>query len=206
MLILSTYNVFSSQIHSPWRGDKVDSGKGLSYRPANLCSHAGRYDNPMPESTLSPRQGLWIWLLYAQLCTLTSYFSYCRKVVTFFTLQCAKISKCVLPWCTQTVQRYNALSKAYWNRDFRRMAHFYSYVQNWKKTPRVKSKYSHIHRVYRVPGFLSSRPNWVPPPSLTSKRVYRPSLDPRREHSLAGGGVGDPIPTLARHSGTLGIL
>ncbi len=24
------------------------------------------------------------------------------------------------------------------------------------------------HRVYRVPGFLSSRPNWLPPPTLTS--------------------------------------
>ncbi len=34
--------------------DKVDSGIGLSYRPdsASLCILAGRYDNPMPESTL----------------------------------------------------------------------------------------------------------------------------------------------------------
>ncbi len=32
-------------------GDKVDSGVGLSYLPASLCSLAGRYDNPMPEST-----------------------------------------------------------------------------------------------------------------------------------------------------------
>ncbi len=34
--------------------DIVDSGLGLSYRPASLCSLTGRYDNPMPESTLSP--------------------------------------------------------------------------------------------------------------------------------------------------------
>ncbi len=35
-------------------GDTVDSGIRLSYRPASLCSLAGRYDNP--ESTLSPSQ------------------------------------------------------------------------------------------------------------------------------------------------------
>jgi len=32
-------------------GDIVNSGIGLSYRPANLCSLAGLYDNPMPDST-----------------------------------------------------------------------------------------------------------------------------------------------------------
>jgi hypothetical protein len=37
--------------------DKVDSGIGLSYRPASLCSLAGRCDNPMSESTLSPQSG-----------------------------------------------------------------------------------------------------------------------------------------------------
>jgi hypothetical protein len=30
----------------PDLGDKVDSEIGLSYRPASLCSLAGRYDNP----------------------------------------------------------------------------------------------------------------------------------------------------------------
>jgi hypothetical protein len=35
----------SSQIHSPWLGDKVNFGLGLSYRPASLCSLTGRYDN-----------------------------------------------------------------------------------------------------------------------------------------------------------------
>jgi hypothetical protein len=34
----------SSQIHSPWRGDKVNSGIGLSYRPDRLHRLAGRYD------------------------------------------------------------------------------------------------------------------------------------------------------------------
>ncbi len=44
-----------SQIHSPWLGDKVDYGLGLSYRPARLHRLAGRYHNPMTESTLSPQ-------------------------------------------------------------------------------------------------------------------------------------------------------
>jgi hypothetical protein len=43
-------------------GDKVDSGMGLSYRPAMLQRLAGRSDNPMPQSTTlytcgSPIQG-----------------------------------------------------------------------------------------------------------------------------------------------------
>jgi hypothetical protein len=38
-------------------GDKVDSGKWLSYRPAWLHRLAGQYDNPMTESTLSLQSG-----------------------------------------------------------------------------------------------------------------------------------------------------
>jgi hypothetical protein len=33
--------------------DNVNSGIGLSYRPARLHGLAGQYDNPMPELTLS---------------------------------------------------------------------------------------------------------------------------------------------------------
>ncbi len=51
-------------------GDIVDSGIRLSYHtgPPGYIWLAGRYDNPMPESTKStmsiyPRQGLRIWLL-----------------------------------------------------------------------------------------------------------------------------------------------
>jgi hypothetical protein len=50
------------QILSPWLGDIVASGIALLFWPASLCSLAGRYDNPMPESTISPSQGLRIWL------------------------------------------------------------------------------------------------------------------------------------------------
>jgi hypothetical protein len=35
----------------------VDSVIGLLYRSAGLCSLADRYDNPMPESTISPSSG-----------------------------------------------------------------------------------------------------------------------------------------------------
>ncbi len=52
----------SSQILSPWLGDIVDSGIGLSYRPAIVHRLVGRYDNPKPESTIFPSQGQRIWL------------------------------------------------------------------------------------------------------------------------------------------------
>ncbi len=44
-------------------GDIVDSGIELSYLSDRLHRHAGLYDNPMPESTLSPSQELRIRLL-----------------------------------------------------------------------------------------------------------------------------------------------
>ncbi len=45
-----------SQIRSPWLGDIVKYKKiGLSYRPASLCSLAGRFGNLSPELTLSPQ-------------------------------------------------------------------------------------------------------------------------------------------------------
>jgi hypothetical protein len=48
-----------SKFKVPDRGDKVDCGiGGLTYRPVRLHGLAGRYDNPMPKLTLSPRQGL----------------------------------------------------------------------------------------------------------------------------------------------------
>jgi hypothetical protein len=48
------------------------------------------------------------------------------------------------------------------------------------------------HRVYRVPGFLSSRPNWVPHP-LTRKGVFFPTFPFVSGDTLAGGeGVGGP--------------
>jgi hypothetical protein len=44
----------SGQILSPWL---VDSGIWMLYRPASLCRLEGRYDNPLPESTISPQSG-----------------------------------------------------------------------------------------------------------------------------------------------------
>jgi hypothetical protein len=52
MLTLQT-NAVAKFLVPEW-GDIVDSGIGMSYRPASLCSLAGRYDNRMPDSTLSP--------------------------------------------------------------------------------------------------------------------------------------------------------
>jgi hypothetical protein len=43
-------------INPDWR-DKVNSGIGLSYRPARLHGLRGRYNNPMPELTLYLSQG-----------------------------------------------------------------------------------------------------------------------------------------------------
>jgi hypothetical protein len=44
-------------------GDIVHSATGLSFHPASLCSLAGQYDNPRPESTIyPPSQGLRIGL------------------------------------------------------------------------------------------------------------------------------------------------
>ncbi len=69
VLLKSDYLTFSrtpeyssSRIHSPWSGGyKSWLLHGLSYRPARLRRLASRYYNPMPESTISPIQGQWIW-------------------------------------------------------------------------------------------------------------------------------------------------
>jgi hypothetical protein len=42
----------------PAWGNEVDYGIELSYRPARLHRLAGRCDNSMPESTISPSQEL----------------------------------------------------------------------------------------------------------------------------------------------------
>ncbi len=55
--IRSTYRTVAEYI-DPWLGDKVNSGIGLSYRSAShVCSPARRYDNTMPELTLSLSHG-----------------------------------------------------------------------------------------------------------------------------------------------------
>ncbi len=41
-----------AEFTGPDWGDKVNSGIGLSYKPARLHGLAGRYDNPMPEFAL----------------------------------------------------------------------------------------------------------------------------------------------------------
>jgi hypothetical protein len=51
----TTYPV--AEFIDPDWGDKVNSGTGLSYRPARRHGLAGRYDKPKPELTLSPSHG-----------------------------------------------------------------------------------------------------------------------------------------------------
>jgi hypothetical protein len=55
----------------------------------------------------------------------------------------------------------------------------------------MSNKY--MHRVYRVPGFLSSRPNWVPPPHRTAREYFSsPPFGSKGEDTLARGGGGNP--------------
>ncbi len=44
--------MYSTQIHSPLLGDKVDYG--TVYQPASLCSLTGRYDNHMLGNFIPP--------------------------------------------------------------------------------------------------------------------------------------------------------
>ncbi len=61
------------------------------------------------------------------------------------------------------------------------------------------------HKVYRVPDFLSSCPNWVPPPPYPLESVApSPPVDPRGRHTrLRGRGWGTQFRRWDRHSGTL---
>ncbi len=53
--------------------------------------------------------------------------------------------------------------------------------------------YGILHRVYSVPGFLSSRPNWVPPPPTPHPQAsVSPPGSKGETHSIAGDGVGEP--------------
>ncbi len=66
------------------------------------------------------------------------------------------------------------------------------------------------HKVDRMLGFFSSRPNWDPPLPHTQASVFPPPpLWLRRKGTLAcgrgGGGVPTPIRTRGRHFGTLDI-
>ncbi len=60
----------------------------------------------------------------------------------------------------------------------------FSYNTNTENTfHRETTLYGGVHRVDRVPGFLSSRPNWIPPPPHSQASVAPP---------LAWEGVGGP--------------
>ncbi len=57
----NSHNVYCcSHIHSPWMGDIVDYRVVVPACQPMYSTLACRHDNSMPESTLSPSQGLWI--------------------------------------------------------------------------------------------------------------------------------------------------
>jgi hypothetical protein len=67
------------------RGIIVDSDRGLSYRPASLCSLAGRYNSCLPESTIYLQSGtknlataVWAFLLLRSLWSFSEHPSLCR--------------------------------------------------------------------------------------------------------------------------------
>jgi hypothetical protein len=65
-----------------------------------------------------------------------------------------------------------------------------------------------VHRVDRVPGFFSSRPNWnSPTPSPVGERALPPCGSGGGTHSLVGEGVGggSQFGRGDGHCGTLGI-
>ncbi len=50
-----------------------DAGIWLSYQPISICYRTGQYDNPMPQSTLSPQPGTMNWAS-------DQYFTYTCKI------------------------------------------------------------------------------------------------------------------------------
>jgi hypothetical protein len=59
MFSTASGTVYRSQILSPWLGIWYSRfWQRVGYRPAGLHRLAGRYNNPMPESTISPSQFL----------------------------------------------------------------------------------------------------------------------------------------------------
>ncbi len=75
---------FRSQILSPWLGDVVDSGTGLFYRPASLCSLAMLH-RPVRQASL----GLRIWLLFSPPLRSIGcrHFFSCPRRLTFWSCQ-----------------------------------------------------------------------------------------------------------------------
>ncbi len=65
------------------------------------------------------------------------------------------------------------------------------------RRPVCRRKEGKKHRVDRVPGFLFSRPKWLPPVLHPQAGVAPPPFvsKGRRTHSLGGEGAGETIPT-----------
>jgi hypothetical protein len=71
------------------------------------------------------------------------------------------------------------------------------YLTKIIKNIKIQQKYGSAETlsiyIHIVSGFISSLPNWVPPPPQSEASVAPLSLGPRGEtHSLAGEGMGGP--------------
>jgi hypothetical protein len=84
--------------------------------------------------------------------------------------------------------------------------HAHNFFLAMYKRNNVSFKISLCHRLDRVPGFLSSRLNWLPPPSHP-QASFVPFLWWGGRHTRSGrGGGGNQFRRRDRHSGTLGIV
>jgi hypothetical protein len=97
------------QILRSWLGDNVNSGIGLSNRPASLCSLAGRYDNPMPELTLSPQSGT--MNLATGLLVQTPGLS---VVIKSLIIYCLRINDHVILVTSHFIMLHLSFSRAWW--------------------------------------------------------------------------------------------
>ncbi len=76
----------------------MDSGIGLSYRPPRLYRLAVRYDNPMPESSISPSQDyefghFFLKIKWRKLIVYSTFWNkqYIETEVTFYKKTCFQI-------------------------------------------------------------------------------------------------------------------
>ncbi len=99
------------QILSSWLRDIADYGIELSYRPARLHRLAGGHDNFMPQSAISPCQGLRIWPQY-------STFRWARRPRGNCVTQYSLNTNCSMWSCWETSWNCSMLSGRDTSADF----------------------------------------------------------------------------------------
>ncbi len=155
----------------PWLEDKVNSGIELSYRPASHSSLTGRYDNPVPELTLSPQSvsmnsatgelRLWHWLSDP----LTTLLNLLLQASIYFTPMGRLYNEQFNP---NFIMRKEA-PKADFLKESMDAEEVAFYLQRYL--------YS-VERLFTVRGqsYLSRLPKYWPPIPLSARRVCTPRL------------------------------